>query len=152
MSSFPSRTLLCSTLLVVAGACSSGSGGTRTNAPAPEASKAGQSVSARDVRDTPTESVEKTLEGRFPGVTVLRTSSGGLSIRIRGAASFTGPNAPLYVIDGSPVEPGPDGDLIGLNPSDIESIKVLKDAASTAFYGVRGGNGVVVIKTKRPGR
>ena len=56
------------------------------------------------------------------------------------------------MIDGSPVEPGPDGDLVGLNPSDIESIKVLKDAASTAMYGVRGGNGVVVIKTKRPGR
>ena len=153
MSSCRSRALLCSTLLIVAtGACSSGGGGTRTNPPAPETSKAGQSVSARDVRDTPTESVEKTLEGRFPGVTVLRTSSGGLSIRIRGAASFTGPNAPLYVIDGSPVEPGPDGDLVGLNPSDIESIKVLKDAASTAFYGVRGGNGVIVIKTKRPGR
>ena len=151
MSSFPSRTLLCSTLLVAAAACSSG-GGTRTNAPAPERSKTGQSVTAREVRDTPTESVEKTLEGRFPGVTVLRTSSGGLSIRIRGAASFNGPNAPLYVIDGSPVEPGPDGDLVGLNPSDIESIKVLKDAASTAMYGVRGGNGVVVINTKRPGR
>lgn len=151
MSSFPTRTLLCSTLLVVAAACSSG-GGTRTNAPAPETSKTGQSVSSREVRDTPTESVEKQLEGRFPGVTVLRSSSGGLSIRIRGAASFSGPNAPLYVIDGSPVEPGPDGDLVGLNPSDIESIKVLKDAASTAFYGVRGGNGVIVIKTKRPGR
>ena len=90
MSSFPSRTLLCSTLLVAAAACSSG-GGTRTNAPAPERSKTGQSVTAREVRDTPTESVEKTLEGRFPGVTVLRTSSGGLSIRIRGAASFNGP-------------------------------------------------------------
>ena len=152
MSSCRSRTLLCSTLfIVVTGACSSGGGGTRTN-PAPETSKAGQSVGAREVRDTPTESVEKTLEGRFPGVTVLRTSTGGLSIRIRGAASFSGPNAPLYVIDGSPVEPGPDGDLVGLNPSDIESIKVLKDAASTAMYGVRGGNGVVVIKTKRPGR
>lgn len=150
--SHPSRALLSTTLLVVvAAACSSG-GGTRTNTPAPEASKTGQSVSAREVRDTPTESVEKTLEGRFPGVTVLRTSSGGLSVRIRGAASFNGPNAPLYVIDGSPVEPGPDGDLVGLNPSDIESIKVLKDAASTAIYGVRGGNGVVVIKTKRPGR
>jgi TonB-dependent SusC/RagA subfamily outer membrane receptor len=152
MSSFPPRVLLCTTLLIAAGACSSGGGGTRNTAPAPEKSKTGQTVTAREVRDTPTESVEKTLEGRFPGVTVLRTSSGGLSIRIRGAASITGPNAPLYVVDGSPVEPGPDGDLVGLNPSDIESIKVLKDAASTAFYGVRGGNGVIVIKTKRPGR
>ena len=150
--SLPPRALLGSALLVVAAACSSGGGGTRTNAPAPETSKTGQSVSAREVRDTPTESVEKQLEGRFPGVTVLRSSDGGLSIRIRGAASLNGPNAPLYIIDGSPVEPGPNGDLVGLNPSDIESIKVLKDAASTAMYGVRGGNGVVVIKTKRPGR
>ena len=71
---------------------------------------------------------------------------------IRGAASVNGDNAPLYVIDGVPVEPGPNGDLTGLNPYDIESIKVLKDAASTTMYGVRGGNGVIVIKTKRPGR
>lgn len=150
MSSLSSRQLLCSALLLgFATACSSGGGGsTPQTAPPPEVSKAGQTVTARDVSNTPSGSVEKTLEGRFPGVVVLRTSSGGLSIRIRGAASANGPNAPLYVIDGTAVEPGPEGDLPGLNPYDIESIKVLKDAASTTMYGVRGGNGVIVIKTK----
>lgn len=154
MSSFSLRHLAGSALLaVLASGCSSGGGGSpKTTAPAPEAHRAGQTVTAQDVENTPTGSVEKTLEGRFPGVVLLKTPSGGISIRVRGAASVNGQNAPLYVIDGTPVEPGPDGDLPGLNPYDIESIKVLKDAASTTMYGVRGGNGVIVIKTKRPGR
>ena len=153
MSSYPSHHLLRATLLaVLASACSSG-GGTRTNsAPPPEQSKAGQTVTAKDVEATSSGSVEKSLEGRFPGVVLLKNAEGGFSIRIRGAASVNGQNAPLYVIDGVPVEPGPNGDLNGINPYDIESIKVLKDAASTTMYGVRGANGVIVIKTKRPGR
>ena len=151
--SFFSRDLLRGTLLAAfVTACSSGGGGTRTEAPAPEQSKAGQTVTSKDVENTASGSVEKSLEGRFPGVVLLRSAEGGISIRIRGAASINGQNAPLYVIDGVPVEPGPNGDLAGLNPYDIESIKVLKDAASTTMYGVRGGNGVIVIKTKRPGR
>ena len=153
MSSAPSINLPRATLIaVIAAACSSGSGGPRESAPEPEQSKAGQTVTAKDVQTTGGESVEKALEGRFPGVTILRSSDGGFSVRIRGAASFSGPNAPLYVIDGQPVEPGPNGSITGINPYDIESIKVLKDAASTAMYGLRGGNGVIVIKTKRPGR
>jgi iron complex outermembrane receptor protein len=153
MSSYPSRHLLRATLLAgLVSACSSG-GGTRTNsAPAPEQSKAGQTVTAKDVEATSSGSAEKSLEGRFPGVVLLKNAEGGFSIRIRGAASVNGQNAPLYVIDGVPVEPGPNGDLNGINPYDIESIKVLKDAASTTMYGVRGANGVIVIKTKRPGR
>ena len=91
------------------------------------------------------------LEGRFPGVSVMRTPEGGLRISIRGAASLRGDNAPLYIIDGVPVEPGPNGDLTGINPNDIESIKVLKNATDTTMYGVRGANGVIVIKTKRAG-
>src|SRR5215831_19789761 len=122
MSSFSSRRLFCSALLLgFAAACSSG-GGSPQPAPVPEASKTGQTVTAKDVSNTPSGSVEKTLEGRFPGVVVLRTSTGGLSIRIRGAASANGPQAPLYIIDGQPVEAGPEGDLPGLNPYDIESI------------------------------
>jgi hypothetical protein len=123
MSPFSSRYLAGSALLaVLASGCSSGGGGSpQTTAPAPEVSKAGQTVTAKDVENTPTGSVEKTLEGRFPGVVLLHTPSGGISIRIRGAASISGQNAPLYVIDGTPVEPGPDGDLPGLEPRyDIE--------------------------------
>ena len=150
MSSHPVHHLLRATLVAVLAAGCSHGGGTPETAPAP--GKAGQSVTARDVQNTPSESVEKSLEGRFPGVVLLRSPDGGISVRIRGAASVNGPNAPLYVIDGVPVEPGPNGDLTGINPYDIESIKVLKDAASTTMYGVRGANGVIVIKTKRPGR
>jgi iron complex outermembrane receptor protein len=59
-----------------------------------------------------------------------------------------GSNEPLYIIDGTPVLPGPNGGLIGIDARDIASIEVLKDAANTAFYGVRGSNGVILIKTK----
>lgn len=149
MMSFSSRDVFPAVLLAaLASACASG--GSRSGDPPPPA-EGGRAVTAADVRQTPTESPEKMLEGKFPGVTVQRSPEGGLFIRMRGAASAHGPNAPLYVIDGTPVEPGPNGDLTGLNPYDIESIRVLKDAASTAMYGVRGGNGVIVIKTKRPG-
>jgi len=82
------------------------------------------------------------------GVTVTRTADGGISVRIRGQSSFYGNTEPLFVIDGLPIQPGPGGSLLGINPHDIASIEVLKDAASMAFYGVRGANGVILIKTK----
>ena len=150
MSSFSSRRLLGSALLLgFVSACSSGGGGkTPQTTPAPQTGKAGQEVTAKDISNTPSGSVEKTLEGRFPGVTLFKTPSGGIAIRIRGATSGQPLASPLYIIDGTPVDPGPDGDLPGLNPYDIESIKVLKDAASTTMYGVRGSNGVIIIKTK----
>jgi len=150
MSSFSSRRLFSSALLLgFVSACSSGGGGkTPQTTPAPETGKAGQEVTAKDISNTPTGSVEKTLEGRFPGVVLFKTPSGGIAIRIRGATSGQPLASPLYIIDGTPVDPGPDGDLPGLNPYDIESIKVLKDAASTTMYGVRGSNGVIIIRTK----
>jgi TonB-dependent SusC/RagA subfamily outer membrane receptor len=82
------------------------------------------------------------------GVTVTRTPDGGISVRIRGQSTINGNTEPLYVIDGLPIQPGPGGSLVGINPHDIASIEVLKDAANTAFYGVRGANGVILIKTK----
>jgi TonB-dependent SusC/RagA subfamily outer membrane receptor len=85
-------------------------------------------------------------------VTVSRAADGGISVRIRGTTSFYGSNEPLYVIDGMTIQPGPNGSLTGINPYDIESIKVLKDPAETALYGMRGANGVIVIKTKKPGK
>jgi len=87
------------------------------------------------------------LEGRFPGVVVSQTSSGGVSILIRGPTSFSLDQQPLYIVDGVPVQPDRGGSLSWLNPRDIESIAVLKDA-DAAIYGVRGANGVIVIKTK----
>ena len=88
--------------------------------------------------------------GRFPGITAVRTPDGGIALRIRGGSSLEANNAPLYIIDGIPVDPGPYGSLTGINPRDIATIEVLKDAVSTTMYGVRGANGVIVIKTKRP--
>jgi iron complex outermembrane receptor protein len=87
---------------------------------------------------------------RFPGVEVRRTASGGVSIRIRGPASFYGSAEPLLVIDGTPIQQGPSG-FSGLNPHDIATITVLKNPPETAIYGLRGANGVIVITTTRPG-
>jgi len=106
-------------------------------------------VTAEDIARQPGEPIEKILEGRVTGVEVRRTRD-GLAVRIRGQTSLQGGSEPLYVIDGIPIQPGPGGALVGISAYDIESIRVLKDVADTAMYGVRGANGVIVIKTKRP--
>lgn len=86
---------------------------------------------------------------KVPGITVSRTSSGALAIRIRGGGSLNGNNSPLYVVDGLAVEAGPQGEMPGISPYDIESIKVLKDTEAMTLYGSRGANGVIIITTKR---
>jgi TonB-dependent SusC/RagA subfamily outer membrane receptor len=108
-------------------------------------------ITAEDIRRARPESIKELLEGRIPGVTVIRTAS-GLAIRIRGYSSFYGSNEPLYVVDGVPLSPGPGGSVLGIAPYDIESIRVLKEPVDLALYGIRGANGVVVITTVRPGR
>ncbi len=106
-------------------------------------------VSVADLQKAPVRSFEEALAGRVAGVQV---SSGDgqpgdpLNIVIRGNSSLTNSNAPLYVIDGFPIE-NPDNNA--LNPADIESIDVLRDASATAIYGSRGSNGVVIITTKK---
>lgn len=122
------------------------SSGTSQKSPPPS-----PTVTSQDIERTPGEPIEKSLMGRFPGVSVTRTADGGIAVRIRGTTSIRGSNEPLYVVDGIPFEPGPNGSLSGINPYDIASIEVLKDAADTAIYGMRGANGVIVIKTKQPG-
>jgi TonB-dependent SusC/RagA subfamily outer membrane receptor len=94
--------------------------------------------------------IEKILADRVAGVQLGRNSDGALTVRIRGATSWNSDNEPLYVIDGVPVTPGPGGSLSGINPYDIASIEVLKDAVSTTMYGSRGANGVILIKMKKP--
>ena len=116
--------------------------------PAP-ASAPGSAVTSEDIQRNPGQPIEQVLMGRFPGVIVTRTA-GGLQVRIRGGSSLEGSNVPLYVLDGIIIDPGPNGSLTGINPEDIESIEVLKDAVTTTMYGMRGANGVIVIKTKRP--
>jgi TonB-dependent SusC/RagA subfamily outer membrane receptor len=128
--------------MVVASACSHGRG---SGSRGPDE----QVVTAQDIEQTPGQPIEKVLQARFPGVNITQTPDGGISVRIRGTSSVNSSTAPLYVVDGVPMEPGPNGSLTGLNPYDIASIQVLKDAANMSMYGSRGANGVIVIKTKR---
>lgn len=121
-------------------------GARRTSGEAPAPKTAGNTLTDSQFRGQNVARVEELFAGRFPGVEVY-AAPGGFSVRVRGASSFLGSTEPLYIIDGMPVTPGPGG-LISLNPSDVAKIEVLKDAASLAEYGSRGGNGVVRITTK----
>ena len=132
-------------VVAVISGCAHASGTRPTSPPGPA------TVTSEDIQRNPGQSIEQLLQGRFPGVEVARSPDGGIAVRIRGAASFNASTQPLYVLDGLPIQPGPNGSLTGINPYDIESIQVLKDPSETALYGMRGANGVIVIKTKRPG-
>jgi len=106
------------------------------------------SISSDDLTAIPVNDVQQIMQGRVPGVQVIQNShspGGGVSVRIRGANSVLGGNEPLYVVDGFIGGVG----LNSINPNDIESIEILKDASATAIYGSRGANGVVIITTKR---
>ena len=122
------------------------------------------SVRSDDIQTVKITSPDQALSGRIAGVQVTQQSSapgGGVSIRIRGGNSVNGDNEPLYVIDGFPVTSNNSTRSVGsagnvapnalssINPNDIESIEVLKDASATAIYGARGANGVILITTKK---
>ena len=105
-------------------------------------------VGEKKIEERPVTSVTTALEGNAPGVMVDNSTTKpgeSPSIRIRGFNSFTSAMSPLYVVDGVVY----DGDIADINPADIESMSVLKDAASCALYGNRGANGVILINTKR---
>lgn len=105
------------------------------------------SITAEDIMKTPVTSLEQALQGNAAGVLVTNTSGepgGEISIRVRGGSSIKADNEPLLVIDGFTTDQG----LGSLNPSDIKSIEVLKDAGATAIYGSRGANGVILVTTK----
>jgi TonB-dependent SusC/RagA subfamily outer membrane receptor len=114
------------------------------------------SVASLDAKDTDNlrfTRIEELLQGRMAGVQVTRTSNGDLSLRIRGVGSFVGTGEPLYVVDGLPLEAsGFASALSGIAPQDVARIDVLKDAGTTAIYGSRGANGVVLITTKKRNR
>lgn len=117
---------------------------------------------SRTALEQPVSSIDQVLKGAAAGVQVTQTSGqpgGGVSIRIRGGASIQGGNEPLYVVDGFPlynssISTGAlsgtaTNPLASINPGDIESVDILKDASATAIYGSRGANGVVIITTKK---
>jgi TonB-dependent SusC/RagA subfamily outer membrane receptor len=109
-------------------------------------------VTAEDIDRSPSMPIEQQLMAKVPGILVSRTPGGSISIRIRSGSSVNGYGEPLYVVDGITILPQADGALEGINPYDIASIEVLKDAASMSMYGSRGANGVIVIKTKQSNR
>ena len=106
-------------------------------------------VDSEEISKRVTSSVTTALAGTTPGVQIISSSgdpsSSGGSIRIRGIGSMSASNNPLYVVDGMPYE----GSMSDINPNDVESISVLKDASASAIYGARGANGVVLITTKK---
>ncbi|HYD51797.1 MAG TPA: SusC/RagA family TonB-linked outer membrane protein, partial [Gemmatimonadaceae bacterium] len=107
------------------------------------------SLSQAELTKVPTASVVESMQGMLPGVDITRSNgspNSGNSLLVRGTRSLTASNNPLIIIDGVQF-----GSLSDLNPGDIESIEVLKDAASTAIYGSRGANGVILVTTKRGG-
>lgn len=117
-------------------------------------------VGAKDIENVPAPSFESAIQGKAPGV-VVASGSGKLGqaiqINIRGTSSISASSQPLYVIDGLPVTTASAGDrtnddtnpLADINPNDIESVEILKDASASAIYGARAGNGVVLITTKK---
>lgn len=105
-----------------------------------------QQVGADEIGNQPVGQLTQSLQGKFSGVQINQVSGkpgGGMTVRIRGQASITAGNQPLYVIDGMPIV----GDISDINPNEIESISVLKDAAATSLYGSRAANGVILIET-----
>lgn len=106
------------------------------------------SVAGGDLQQTPKVNAIEALKGRVAGVDIVTSGNkpgDGISIRVRGERSLTASNDPLYVLDGIPMS----GGIGDLNPNDIESIEVLKDASATAIYGSRGASGVVLITTRQ---
>lgn len=147
--------------LVAAAGCHSYPGGPVLPKPAPGQVDVGYGT--KDKRDVNTavdkadgeklmsnspRTVADMLVGRFAGVDVFRTANGGTSIRIRGSRSLKANQEPLLVLDGTPQHNG-NSTLLDLDPHDIKSIEVLKDAAASAVYGSRGANGVILIATRR---
>ena len=118
-------------------------------------------VGGEEIRNLPMQSFDRAIQGRAPGVDIRSNNGlpgGAVNVRIRGVGSITAGNDPLYIVDGIQVNSGTvsfgqtftqTNPLAYLNPNDIESIEILKDAAAASIYGARAGNGVVIITTKK---
>jgi TonB-dependent SusC/RagA subfamily outer membrane receptor len=117
--------------------------------PSPIATATSSTREVKTRADMPTNmSIEEYLASRSSGVEIAH-KNGALTVRLRGASSMYGSTQPLYIVDGVPFTPTADGGLSGINPYDVASIRALRDAADIAQYGVRGANGVIIIKTKK---
>ena len=108
-------------------------------------------VTSEDLQNS-REPIEIVIQKKVTGVDVKRTADGGIALQIRGAVGYGGTvGTPLYILNGLPFRPGPDGALTGVDPNSIDTIKVLK-GAEAGIYGIDGANGVIVITTKQGGK
>lgn len=137
-------TLLAGLFFIPSAGCS-GSGETATERREPN------TVTGEDAARTPTVRLADLLVQRVAGITLSETPDGRIKVRLRGVTSFTADNQPLFVVDDIPVDPEPDGSLPGVTLTEIEEIRVYKDPVDTSRWGMRGGNGVIVVKTKTGG-
>jgi TonB-dependent SusC/RagA subfamily outer membrane receptor len=145
MNWYPTRTLLSLALtLGIALACTSQARAqaatVKPASPPPGSMKATESARERST------TLAQLLQGRLAGVTVSPSRDGGIIVRMGGPTSFFGNQSPLFVVDGVSIEAG--NTLSWLDPHDVDVVQVLKDPSQTAIYGLRGANGVLLIKTK----
>jgi TonB-dependent SusC/RagA subfamily outer membrane receptor len=109
----------------------------------------GTVLTADDIARSPGQSLEQLLLARVPGLTIERRADGSSKLVIRGKNTILGDDEVLFVVNGIPLGPSAGGNLSAINIHDIESVQVLRDAAATSAYGVRGSNGVIIILTKQ---
>ena len=109
----------------------------------------GTVLTADDIRRSPGQSLEQLLLARVPGLILTRASDGHTVLHLRGTTTILGDDEPLFVVNDIPLGPNAWGNLTAIDPHDIETVQVLRDAASTAAYGIRGANGVIIIRTKQ---
>jgi len=105
-------------------------------------------LTADDIRRSPGQSLEQLLLARVPGLTIERAADGHSKLVLRGKNTILGDDEVLFVVNGVPLGPAVSGNLAAVDIHDIETVQVLRDAVTTAAYGVRGANGVIIIRTK----
>jgi TonB-dependent SusC/RagA subfamily outer membrane receptor len=107
-------------------------------------------LTADDIRANPGQSLEQLLLARVPGLTAVHAPDGRTILTLRGTTTLLGDAEPLFVVNGIPLAPNASGNLNAIDLHDIETVQVIRDAAATAAYGMRGANGVIIIRTKQP--
>ena len=149
----PQAALAAALITAALSACASSGATAAERRPASDRDRATTSVSTISEKEIATMRVgrvEELLMGRVAGLEVMRDASGDYRLRIRGQRSLLGGDEPLVRVDGMPIGAGGlSRALTGVSPSDVARIEVLKDAGATAFYGLRGANGVILITTRR---
>lgn len=132
-------------LLLVLTACSH-----RKAAPSTADSRPPDTVlTADDIRRSPGQSLEQLLLARVPGLTIERAADGHSKVVLRGKNTILGDDEALFVLNGIALGPTTSGNLGAIDVHDIDTVQVLRDAAATSLYGVRGANGVIIIRTKQ---